>query len=97
MPLLASTPVPPKVTLLVTLKVRWRDRIFILRGNHESRQITQVWFFVVCWVMPPCVCVGLCVGVCRCSHGDRVPVFREDTDSRAVCAFFAFPCVHLSI
>jgi serine/threonine-protein phosphatase 2A catalytic subunit len=33
------------VTLLVALKVRWRDRIFILRGNHESRQITQVYGF----------------------------------------------------
>lgn len=31
------------VTLLVALKVRYRDRITILRGNHESRQITQVW------------------------------------------------------
>jgi serine/threonine-protein phosphatase 2A catalytic subunit len=30
------------VTLLVALKVRYRGRITILRGNHESRQITQV-------------------------------------------------------
>jgi serine/threonine-protein phosphatase 2A catalytic subunit len=30
------------VTLLVALKVRYKDRITILRGNHESRQITQV-------------------------------------------------------
>lgn len=30
------------VSLLVALKVRFRDRITILRGNHESRQITQV-------------------------------------------------------
>jgi serine/threonine-protein phosphatase 2A catalytic subunit len=29
-------------SLLVALKVRFRDRITILRGNHESRQITQV-------------------------------------------------------
>ena len=29
-------------TLLVALKVRYRNRITILRGNHESRQITQV-------------------------------------------------------
>lgn len=28
------------VTLLVVLKVRFKDRITILRGNHESRQIT---------------------------------------------------------
>ena len=30
------------VSLLVALKVRYRERITILRGNHESRQITQV-------------------------------------------------------
>lgn len=33
------------VSLLVALKVRFRDRITILRGNHESRQITQVYGF----------------------------------------------------
>lgn len=30
------------VSLLVAIKVRYPDRITILRGNHESRQITQV-------------------------------------------------------
>ena len=34
------------VTLLVALKVRFKDRLTILRGNHESRQITQVYFFL---------------------------------------------------
>mmetsp|Transcript_23080 Transcript_23080/g.22853 ORF Transcript_23080/g.22853 Transcript_23080/m.22853 type:complete len:147 (-) Transcript_23080:547-987(-) len=33
------------VTLLVCLKIRYRDRITITRGNHESRQITQVYGF----------------------------------------------------
>ncbi|CAH1793612.1 unnamed protein product [Owenia fusiformis] len=33
------------VSLLVALKARFPERITILRGNHESRQITQVYGF----------------------------------------------------
>ena len=30
------------VTLMICLKVRYKDRVTIIRGNHESRQVTQV-------------------------------------------------------
>lgn len=32
-------------THLLALKAKWPDRITLLRGNHESRQITQVYGF----------------------------------------------------
>jgi serine/threonine-protein phosphatase 2A catalytic subunit len=35
------------VSLLISYKVRYPNRIFLTRGNHESRQITQVIFFYI--------------------------------------------------
>ena len=34
-----------KIFIIFSPKVRFKDRITILRGNHESRQITQVYGF----------------------------------------------------
>ena len=33
------------VTMVIALKVRYPNRITMIRGNHESRQITQVYGF----------------------------------------------------
>eukprot|EP01002_Notosolenus_urceolatus_P005409 NODE_2439_length_1117_cov_8.786517_g2025_i0.p1 GENE.NODE_2439_length_1117_cov_8.786517_g2025_i0~~NODE_2439_length_1117_cov_8.786517_g2025_i0.p1 ORF type:complete len:345 (+),score=60.57 NODE_2439_length_1117_cov_8.786517_g2025_i0:91-1035(+) len=33
------------LTLLLLLKARWPDRITLLRGNHESRQVTKIYGF----------------------------------------------------
>ena len=34
-----------KILFVLGLKLRYPDRIHLLRGNHESRQITQVYGF----------------------------------------------------
>lgn len=36
--------------LLLCLKVRFPDRVVLTRGNHESRQITQVHSSLICWI-----------------------------------------------
>ncbi|GHP02024.1 serine threonine protein phosphatase 2A [Pycnococcus provasolii] len=33
------------VLMVIAMKVRWPNRVTIIRGNHESRQITQVYGF----------------------------------------------------
>jgi serine/threonine-protein phosphatase 2A catalytic subunit len=33
------------VTLLILIKIRYPNRLFLTRGNHETRQVTQVYGF----------------------------------------------------
>ena len=50
---------PPFLRLPLALKVRYPDRFALERGNHESRQITQV--RGRCEYLSVCVCVCVCL------------------------------------
>ena len=39
------------LTRLMVLKARWPDKMTLLRGNHESRQITQVLINLFCFLL----------------------------------------------
>lgn len=39
------------ITLLLLLKVRWPDRITLLRGNHETRQVNLSLYFIVLLIL----------------------------------------------
>ena len=38
------------MSLLTCLKIRWPDRVTLVRGNHETRSVTQTYGFYACVV-----------------------------------------------
>lgn len=66
------------VTLLVALKVRYPGRVTILRGNHESRQITQGLFYCFKLLVNGCLVYGF-YDECLRKYGNA-NVWRYYTD-----------------
>jgi hypothetical protein len=70
--------------LLIALKVRFPNRIYMIRGNHESRQITQVYgFYDECLrkygsaeVWKHCAQVAAAIGTVAAPFGSRAALIR---------------------
>ncbi|KAJ3499041.1 hypothetical protein NLG97_g656 [Lecanicillium saksenae] len=86
-------------TLLMCLKAKYPDRIVLVRGNHESRQITQVYGFyeecqqkygnasvwkACCHVFDFLVLAAIVDGEVLCVHGGLSPEIRTIDQIRVV-------------
>ncbi|KAJ2414217.1 Protein phosphatase methylesterase 1, partial [Coemansia sp. RSA 2530] len=86
-------------TLLMCLKARWPDKITLLRGNHESRQITQVYGFYdechmkygnanvwkyCCQVFDYLTLAAIVDGRVLCVHGGLSPDLRTLDQMRTI-------------
>lgn len=86
-------------TLLMCLKAKFPDRIVLVRGNHESRQITQVYGFyeecqtkygnasvwkACCQVFDFLVLAAIVDGTVLCVHGGLSPEIRTIDQIRVV-------------
>lgn len=86
-------------TLLMCLKARYPERIVLVRGNHESRQITQVYGFyeecqqkygnasvwkACCQVFDFLVLAAIVDGTVLCVHGGLSPEIRTIDQIRVV-------------